>query len=76
MATRTKKIKECDRAGCLNTRDVAFVALTMNGGPERRHIAETSGDLCPVHVRMVGRFMDNLFKNTKQYDEPAPASTD
>ena len=76
MATRTKTYQECDRAGCRNRTGVKDVGLTLedftnrDGDGDPTILESLCGELCPAHIEMVKRFMANLFKNTKQYDEP------
>ncbi len=72
MAERITKTRECDRAGCRRRKDVAWYSLSMNEATtvrfeEGSEVCSASGELCPAHVKMVERFMDNLFKNTKEY---------
>lgn len=72
MATRTVTYPECDRAGCRRRKGVKEVHVSLEvvgddnlyGDPEQQE-----GELCPAHVAMVKRFMDNLFKNTKEYPD-------
>ena len=86
MATRTQKILECDRAGCRNRKGVRPVSLTLEidieeieGLPDVPGTM-VGGDLCPYHLAMAETFLDNLFKNTKPYDDPdgkdAPSGTE
>ena len=71
MAEGITKTRECDRAGCRNRKGVAYyeiIMLNVNGdeGPS------VSGELCPAHAKMAARFIDNLFKNTKEHpNDPA-----
>ncbi len=66
MAERITKTRECDRTGCRRRRDVQYYEMTMlDAGSDE--VAAASGELCPAHRNMVVRFIDNLFKNTKEY---------
>ncbi len=69
MATRTQKIRECDRADCRNRKDVDTYCIIFKRS-EGEALSIDEGELCPAHVKMVERFITNLFNNTKQYDEP------
>jgi len=66
MAERITKVKECDNGLCRRRKGVVKITLVLIGsdGMEFR----TGGELCPAHVLMVKRFMDNMFDNKKEYD--------
>jgi len=70
MATRTQKVHECDRAGCRRRKDVQYYEVTMLDAVSNE-MAGNQGELCPAHRKMAANFINNLFKNTKDYDEPA-----
>ena len=79
MATRIQKVKECDRAMCRRRKGVAWYSISMLEMPTVRfedgtEVCCASGELCPAHVEMVKHFIDDLFKNKKEYnDDPEPA---
>ncbi len=69
MATRTVTYPECDRAGCRRRKGVEKYKLVLYER-EIESVSELAeGELCPAHVEMVRRFINNLFKNTKEYPD-------
>ena len=75
MAERITKTRECDRAMCRRRKGVRQYELVLRStsSPGVTYdcvVATGHGELCPAHAVMVQTFMANLFKNTKQYDDP------
>ncbi len=76
MATRTKTYKECDRAGCRSRTGVREYELVLRAKTVTADdpgyacvVATGHGELCPAHEQMTKRFIECVFKNTKEYPE-------
>ena len=64
MAERITKTRECDRGGCRRRKGVEAYDLVLSADPGGV-MYSASGELCPAHMEMVARFINNQFKNTK-----------
>ena len=69
MATRVQKIRECDRGGCRRRKGVDVYRLVLYEREIESVAHQVKAEICPAHVEMVIRYMDNLVKNTKEYPE-------
>ena len=75
MAERITKVRECDRKFCRNRKGVAVYTLRLIPDMDESPISETEGELCPAHAEMARKFIANLFKNTKEYDDGKESET-